>query len=475
MSINSLAAFQNSKKEIACCTLYHDRGTEPWLRKTSTDAWLFTGVSEAIEGPDGTDKCYLGHRRTWLGNNEWAKIRSVDIRKLNQPGDWPMNVKEKSGPCEVKSTTTKVTQSASISPNRISASPLPPCNSSSSSFYRESLSTDTSLKRSKENIHTSIGIIGHVDSSKSTTTYKLGGIKKEAFNLIDKDGYSCITTKELGTIMKLLRQNRTEVELQDMINELELEGNGTIDFPEFLNLLTRKMNTQRGAIFTDIKNNVNKIAKWTTPAIVTSANMMRMGYTTRVHPCDHFDLVILAIVGNKQKGIDGQIGTKFDDQFTPHEKFLLLPLNLKIAKLKEKLTTSREIQASLVEIEDRNASFNGLLEWIGAFGVSFVLNKLIGVSYKFEDTRSGDELTEKYREFVLHFEIPGTPFKIYGKEKGKTKRSPRSVWMLYTISIHLEDKVVLLGWGIAMHQLLQYMIDKGNMGNSTNKRTLGTV
>ena len=174
----------------------------------------------------------------------------MDTRKLNQPGDWPMNVKEKSGPCEVKSTKTKVTQSASISPNRISASPLPPCNSSSSSFYRESLSTDTSLKMSKENIHTSIDIIGHVDSSKSTTTYKLGGIKKEAFNLIDKDGYSCITTKELGTIMKLLGQNRTEVELQDMINELEVEGNGTIDFPEFLNLLTRKMNTQRGAIFT---------------------------------------------------------------------------------------------------------------------------------------------------------------------------------------------------------------------------------
>lgn len=54
MSINNLAGFQTSKKPITCCTLYHDRGTEPWLRKTSTDAWLLTGVSEAIEGPDGT-------------------------------------------------------------------------------------------------------------------------------------------------------------------------------------------------------------------------------------------------------------------------------------------------------------------------------------------------------------------------------------------------------------------------------------
>lgn len=54
MSINNLASFQSSIKSITACTLYHDRGTEPWLRKTSTDAWLLTGVSEAIEGPDGT-------------------------------------------------------------------------------------------------------------------------------------------------------------------------------------------------------------------------------------------------------------------------------------------------------------------------------------------------------------------------------------------------------------------------------------
>ncbi|KAL4574864.1 hypothetical protein LXL04_021704 [Taraxacum kok-saghyz] len=54
MTINTLPAFQTSKKPITCCTLYHDRGPEPWLRKTSTDAWLLTGVTESIEAPDGT-------------------------------------------------------------------------------------------------------------------------------------------------------------------------------------------------------------------------------------------------------------------------------------------------------------------------------------------------------------------------------------------------------------------------------------
>ena len=64
---------------------------------------------------------------------------------------------------------------------------------------------------------------------------------KEAFSLFDKDGDGTITTKELGTVMRSLGQNPTEAELQDMINEVDADGNGTIDFPEFLSLMARKM------------------------------------------------------------------------------------------------------------------------------------------------------------------------------------------------------------------------------------------
>uniref|UniRef100_A0A0A9DDR9 EF-hand domain-containing protein n=1 Tax=Arundo donax TaxID=35708 RepID=A0A0A9DDR9_ARUDO len=41
--------------------------------------------------------------------------------------------------------------------------------------------------------------------------------------------------------MRSLGQNPTEAELQDMINEVDADRNGTIDFPEFLNLMARKM------------------------------------------------------------------------------------------------------------------------------------------------------------------------------------------------------------------------------------------
>lgn len=48
---------------------------------------------------------------------------------------------------------------------------------------------------------------------------------KEAFKLFDKDGDGTITTKELGTVMRSLGQNPTEAELQDMVNEVDEDGN----------------------------------------------------------------------------------------------------------------------------------------------------------------------------------------------------------------------------------------------------------
>ena len=49
------------------------------------------------------------------------------------------------------------------------------------------------------------------------------------------------TTKELGHSHAILDQNPTEAQLQDMINGVDADGNGTIDFPEFSPLMARKM------------------------------------------------------------------------------------------------------------------------------------------------------------------------------------------------------------------------------------------
>ncbi|KAI9300521.1 calmodulin [Cunninghamella echinulata] len=64
---------------------------------------------------------------------------------------------------------------------------------------------------------------------------------REAFNLFDKDNDGAISSKELGTAMRSLNMNPTEAELQDMIMEVDKDGNGIIDFNEFLTLVSKKL------------------------------------------------------------------------------------------------------------------------------------------------------------------------------------------------------------------------------------------
>ena len=47
--------------------------------------------------------------------------------------------------------------------------------------------------------------------------------------------------QELATVMRSLGQNPTEAELQDMINEVDVDGNGTIEFDEFLAMMSKKV------------------------------------------------------------------------------------------------------------------------------------------------------------------------------------------------------------------------------------------
>jgi len=64
---------------------------------------------------------------------------------------------------------------------------------------------------------------------------------REAFKLFDRDGDGRVTSVELGTVMRSLGQNPTEAELRDMVQEADEDGNGYIDFEEFLAMMARKI------------------------------------------------------------------------------------------------------------------------------------------------------------------------------------------------------------------------------------------
>ncbi|KAI1868174.1 hypothetical protein JX265_006997 [Neoarthrinium moseri] len=63
---------------------------------------------------------------------------------------------------------------------------------------------------------------------------------RSVFAVFDKDGTGDITSAELGDVMKSLGLNPTESELKDMIDEADVDGNGAIDFEEFLKLMSQK-------------------------------------------------------------------------------------------------------------------------------------------------------------------------------------------------------------------------------------------
>lgn len=72
------------------------------------------------------------------------------------------------------------------------------------------------------------------------TEYKIAEFR-EAFEIFDKDKDGYITIKELGDLLKALDVAPTEAELTDIINEVDIDGNGNIDFKEFISLMARKM------------------------------------------------------------------------------------------------------------------------------------------------------------------------------------------------------------------------------------------
>ena len=56
---------------------------------------------------------------------------------------------------------------------------------------------------------------------------------------------------------------------------------------------------------------------------------------------------------------------------------------------------------------DKEASFVGSSQWIGALELSFVLDTLLGVTCRVLDVAAGSDLPSKARELAHHFDTQG--------------------------------------------------------------------
>jgi calmodulin len=86
---------------------------------------------------------------------------------------------------------------------------------------------------------------------------------QEIFNLVDRDGGGSITAAELGELMDTLGIDATPDEIDAMIKEIDQDGNGDIDFEEFVAVMSRKVNATYTA---DQVKNAFRVFESNTPA-----------------------------------------------------------------------------------------------------------------------------------------------------------------------------------------------------------------
>ena len=76
---------------------------------------------------------------------------------------------------------------------------------------------------------------------------------KEAFDLFDTDGSGSIDPKELRAAMQSLGFEAKNQTIYQMINDLDKNKSGNIDFDEFLDMMTARMSDR------DTRDDINKV------------------------------------------------------------------------------------------------------------------------------------------------------------------------------------------------------------------------
>lgn len=74
---------------------------------------------------------------------------------------------------------------------------------------------------------------------------------RESFRMFDTDRDGAISLAELGTVLKALGQSPTEEELQLMMNSVDTDQNGVIEFDEFVQLMQSYLHSSNGAAMVD--------------------------------------------------------------------------------------------------------------------------------------------------------------------------------------------------------------------------------
>ncbi len=123
-------------------------------------------------------------------------------------------------------------------------------------------------------------------------------------SLNDEEPLNLIVRSEVDAVMKNAISGEDQMITLKALNEFDSKAQGSGGALDWKS----KLVSARGAVVaTEMKNNSCKLARWTTQAIVANADVMKIGFVSRVNPKANDKHVILGVIGWKPRDFASQM------------------------------------------------------------------------------------------------------------------------------------------------------------------------
>lgn len=127
------------------------------------------------------------------------------------------------------------------------------------------------------------------------------GFKYRRFDLslgTDEEPVNIVVRTEVDAVLKNNTSGEDQTVVLKALNEFDPKAQGSGNAPDW----RTKLASQRGAILaTEMKNNNCKLARWATQAILARADIMKLGFVSRVNPKIATAHTVLGVLGFKPR------------------------------------------------------------------------------------------------------------------------------------------------------------------------------